>query len=207
MTDERYVYKQTEMERKMLSRGAYNKKNGSKSKMCRLPSDGMTNDEKKALNGEIMKYDLSKPMNWKQFKNMPSDLQNEYLLKLTDVIGAGRKDIAEMFGIGEQSLSDYLFHTHKGVYYFKGKKRDQESFMKWFCGDADKKNEEENETIVDEQVIEEDVVETSKKDDVARSFVEHGDLMFYGTAIQIFENMMRILDEKKKYRMRIEFDI
>lgn len=194
MTDERYVFQQTERERKRLSRGAYSKKNGSKSRMCRLPSDGMTKAEKQALNGEVMKYELSKPMNWKQFKAMPKDIQKEYLQKLTDDIGASRKDIAEMFGIKAQQLSDYLLINHKGEYYFRGKKRNQEAFLKWFCGETEKEPEKLPECVAEKEIEKESV-----------SLIEMGELEFCGSAKEIFENMIRFLDDKVVYRIRIGF--
>lgn len=193
MTDERYVFEQTERERKRLSRGAYNKKNGSKSKMCRLPSDTMTRAEKKAMNGEVISYDLSKPMNWNQFKSMPKDIQGEYLRKLTDGIGAGRNDVAEMFGVGAQKLSDYLLTNHKGECFFRGKRRNHEAFMKWCCGDV----------TTEEKAVEN--MEEREKETVSTSFIEAGELEFCGSAKEIFENMIKFLDGNEKYRIRIGF--
>lgn len=151
------------------------------------------------MNGEVMSYDLSKPMNWSQFRAMPADIQKEYMQKLTDDIGASRKDVADMFGITAQNLSDYLLGNHKGVYFFRGKKTNQEAFMKWCCGDVEKKDE-----VV--EVVEEVATNTDEKEvEKATSFIEVGELEFYGTAKEVFDKMIMFLDGNEKYRIRIGF--
>ena len=147
-------------------------------------------------------YNLSMPMTWNTFKEMPNDLQKEYLLMLTNDIGAGRTDIADMFGIGVQKLSDYLLSKHKGEYYFRGKKRDQEAFLRWYCGE---KAEKEPEDVVS---IQEEVqpVKAEEVKEPSRSVIEFGKLEFCGKAKEIFEKMMRILDGDTKYRVRIGFE-
>ena len=96
------------MQRKNLASQAKHRKRGSKSKKCTLPSDGMTNKQWKERNGEVMTYDLSKPMKWTKFKYMPADLQREYLEKLRDEHGALQKDVAAMLGITPNSFSNYV---------------------------------------------------------------------------------------------------
>ena len=44
------------LQKKRIARGAYHRKNGSKSKRCTLPSDYLTAAEKRKLNGEVMDY-------------------------------------------------------------------------------------------------------------------------------------------------------
>ena len=195
MTDERYVFQQTERERKRISRGAYNKKNGSKSKMCRLPSDGMTKAEKQAMNGEVMSYELNKPMNWNQFKVMPNDIQKEYLLKLTDELGAGRKEVADMFGVNTQSLSDYLLSKHKGVCFFRGKRRNTEAFMKWLCSDT-----AEN---VKDSGSETEVIENKRC--TFNEVVEAGNLILCGTAKDICGMIERVIGNNTRYKVQIKF--
>lgn len=93
-------------ERKVLARSARYRKNGSKSKNCPLPSDRLTKAQLKGLSGEVMTYNLNKPMTWADFKYMPADLQKEYLENLK-ANGATQKDAAEMLGVASNSLSKY----------------------------------------------------------------------------------------------------
>ena len=59
MTDEEYIFRQTERERKRDGRGAFNRVCGSKSKKCSLPSDHMTRKEIIAMSGEVQTYTLN----------------------------------------------------------------------------------------------------------------------------------------------------
>lgn len=74
MNDFEYDVKQ----KKALARNAIHRKGGSRSKRCTLSTDHMTKAEWKRRNGEIMSYDMSKPLSWKEWKSMPDDLQVEY---------------------------------------------------------------------------------------------------------------------------------
>lgn len=103
MTNEEYCFKQTIKKRKSLARGSFYKKCGSKSKKCSLPSDKMTAKQRKELNGQVMSYNLNKPMTWKEFKELPTDIQKIYLLGLEGK-GASNRDISVMFEIGEETL-------------------------------------------------------------------------------------------------------
>ena len=69
-------------EKKRIAAGARARKCGSKSKRCTLPSDYLTPKQKKGLNGEVKTYNLSAPMTYGEFRDMPEDLQREYLTKL-----------------------------------------------------------------------------------------------------------------------------
>ena len=42
LSDEEYVFRKDIQEKKSIGRGAFHKKNGSKSKKCNFPSDYMT---------------------------------------------------------------------------------------------------------------------------------------------------------------------
>ena len=44
-----------------------------------LPSDFLTEKQREALNGECKSYKLGSPMQWEQFKEMPTDLQAMYI--------------------------------------------------------------------------------------------------------------------------------
>lgn len=92
------------MKKKRIARGAAARKCGSKSRRCTLPSDYLTDAQKKARNGKMSTYNLSKPMTYEQFKLMPRDLQREYLLKLRNDMHASSRVIAQMFGCSYETV-------------------------------------------------------------------------------------------------------
>ena len=118
-------------QRKNIGQQAKHKKNGSRSKKCRLPSDHMTKKQLKGLSGEVMTYNLSKPMTWVEFKYMPEDLQKQYLEKLRNEYGARGTELAEMFGINKGSLSQYCKRRNWNIFEHSGGYRDKHSRMKW----------------------------------------------------------------------------
>lgn len=92
------------MTKKRIARGAAARKCGSKSRRCTLPSDYLTDAQKKARNGKMSTYNLSKTMTYEQFKLMPRDLQREYLLKLRNDMHASSRVIAQMFGCSYETV-------------------------------------------------------------------------------------------------------
>lgn len=91
-------------EKKRIAAGARARKCGSKSKRCTLPSDYLTAKQKKGLNGKMKTFNLSAPMNYGEFKNMPKDLQKEYLTKLYLEWGVGTVEIGKMFGCSSETV-------------------------------------------------------------------------------------------------------
>jgi hypothetical protein len=95
-------------EKKRIARGAYAKKNGSRSKKCTMPDDYLTPAQRKKLNGPTVTYKLGEPMAWAQFTGMPRDLQRKFIEKLRDEYKATSAMIShEMFGMAESTLSRY----------------------------------------------------------------------------------------------------
>lgn len=94
MNDFEYEVRQ----RKILARQSRYKKNGSKSRRCSLSSDRMTDKQWKERCGAIMVYNLGKPMMWQEFKEMPSDMQKEYIESLIQKYSVTASDLARMFG-------------------------------------------------------------------------------------------------------------
>ena len=83
----------------ITARSARNVKRGSRSKKVTLPHDHMTNAEWKRRNGTVNNYNLSRPMRYSTFREMPQDLQKEYLRSLIAKYHANRQAIADMMGI------------------------------------------------------------------------------------------------------------
>lgn len=106
MTDLQYVYKQDIREKKSTGRGAFYKKNGSKSKKCTLPSDYLTRKEKMAMSGECKTYDMRKFYTYEEFKQFPDDIRLQYLNSLIN-----------RYDVTIAAIADELFHiTPTGLY-------------------------------------------------------------------------------------------
>lgn len=103
MTDEAYVFRQTELERKRIGRGDFNKKRQG-GRHVRLPSDNLTNKEWKKMNGEIKTYNMNAPVSWKEFRAWPTDIQREYLMTQMKRYNVGTPEFAYMFGVSETHL-------------------------------------------------------------------------------------------------------
>ena len=112
MTDERYVFNQDVAERSKMKTGAFHKKNGSKSKKCTLPSDHLTEAQKKKLSGPCFTINMNEPFHdWKKFKSLPQSMQAAYINGLVENYGARRSDIAEMLGTTATNFSAYCCHA------------------------------------------------------------------------------------------------
>lgn len=96
MTDEEYIFRQTERERKRNGRGAFNRVCGSKSKKCSLPSDHMTRKEIIAMSGEVQTYTLNEAHLWTEIENWPDEIRAQYFKKLFIEMNATGYEIADM---------------------------------------------------------------------------------------------------------------
>lgn len=103
MTNEEFVFHQTELERKRTARGAYNKKRQG-GRHVRLPSDNMTKKEMQAMNGEIQTYKLNEPMTWQEFRAMPDDIRRQYILGLRERYDASSGMFCQMFGVSKPTF-------------------------------------------------------------------------------------------------------
>lgn len=95
MTDAEYVFNQDIRDKKRIGRGSFNKKCGSKSKKCTLPSEYLSRKEKKKLNSTVTEWNLNKFYSLADFKSMPNDLKVEYVNRLLDSYEISIKVIAE----------------------------------------------------------------------------------------------------------------
>ena len=95
------------MQKKRIARGAAHMKHGSKSKKCTLPSDYLTDAQKRRLNGPVSTYKLDEPMSWESFKAMPEDLQKKYILNLQETYQANDKMIAKLFGKSDVTVGEH----------------------------------------------------------------------------------------------------
>lgn len=133
MTDFEYDIKQ----KKQIARSAFARKNGSKSKYCSLPSDNMTVAQWKKRNGDIMSYDLKKPLNWMQFITMPVDLQKEYLRNLSEQYHVTIRCLSDLFGVSWDTVNKHVKTNHPWFKVKRGSQmspQDKAGFAEFLCG-------------------------------------------------------------------------
>lgn len=95
MTDFDYDVKQ----KKNIAHGAFARKRGSKSKKCTLPSDLLTDAQKRKLNGPCVEVKLDEPMQWETFKSLPVSLAKEYIAHLREAYNPSQTMLGNMFGV------------------------------------------------------------------------------------------------------------
>ena len=105
MNDAAYAFKEDVKERKSMLSGARHKKNGSKSRSCKLPYESLSYYQRKKLNGEVKSYPMNRPMTWKEFQTYPDDLQETYLATLVDGFNVSMKQVGDMMGCCNTTLN------------------------------------------------------------------------------------------------------
>ena len=140
MNDYEYALMEENRDRAITARSArHTRTHCGKGGRVRLPSDNLTKKELKAMSGECIKYaSLKKPMTWKDFKNLPEDLQKEYIRWLRNKFEVPDKHIANMFNIAKGTLSAHLqkLNLSQGDSgHGNGKKLWRiDEFRAWLCG-------------------------------------------------------------------------
>lgn len=204
MGDAEYLFNQTSYEAKRLARGAYAKKGGSRSKRCTLPSDKLTERQRKELNGKMATYNLSKPMSWKNFKSLPDDLKVKYIRHLIDDCKGRCCDVAVMFGITPVYLGTYLKESSLNYPSFPhtGKRKPDPEWEAFMAPDepvAEPIQEPTEEPIVDP------APPVSVKLDTQDVVCRNGILHYIGKPALVFENAFKTLDSNKDYYISISF--
>lgn len=102
-------------QKKRIAYGARHRVCGSKSTKCSLPSDNLTKKQWKERCGEMVSYNMSKPMTWEVFCKLPSETQKEYLLYLIDRYSVSAREISKMLNISPSYFSRYCSSNNVGV--------------------------------------------------------------------------------------------
>lgn len=203
MDDATYLFNQTSYGAKRLARGAYAKKNGSKTKKCSLPSDHLTERQRKELNGKVETYNLSKPMSWNTFRKMPDDLKVKYLSSLVNDYDARCKDIADMFGVG----ANYLSLQVKDIGFSFPHTGRRTPDKKWldFIAPEPPKPEPIPEPVEEPNVPDEPParVKLDDPDTICKS----GNILYYGKPADVFQRAFEVLDKNTIYGIHISFKI
>jgi len=97
------------MMKKRIANQARHKKGTKGRKGCRLPSDYLTEREKKKMNGEVKTVKLGVPMKWDEFKKLSKNLKLEYLNDIKEKYHPSIRQYAELFGAPKTTVQAY-FH-------------------------------------------------------------------------------------------------
>ena len=209
MTDAEFTYHSTNKERAVLSRMARSKQNGAKSKKCSLPSDGMTRKEWKEKNGEVITYNLSKPMSWAEYKKLPDDVKKEYIEKLVVKYNATGAMLARMLCVSDNYLTAHLRELFGGETPLRRGGHSKPS-AEWFEFLAPYEASEEAPTEDAKELIK--VKETQqtqpqrvKLEDKAMFSVEHGEVTIKGQPNAALAKFLMLLELEAEYTFMISF--
>ena len=212
MNDVEFILKEDIKEKKQEGRGYYHKKNGSKSKKCRLPSDSLSKKEIEKMNGECKVYNLNKPMSYSNFCAMPVDLRIKYLEMLRDKFGANQIEISKMMGVADTTLASHRAKFLDGKPMFRSYKHsrlDVEEWNKFING------EDADDAVVAEP--DEKLGDTRSVDDSAdttfllynrvasKADIINGSMSLRGKADDIFRKMTDILGCENEYEIYVCF--
>lgn len=164
LSDEEYIYRQDIKEKKSAGRGAFYKKNGSKSKKCSLPSDFMSRKEIKKLSGECNSWSMKEFYSYKEFKKMPDDLALQYVNSLINRFNIGIGIISEdVMGCTSMALKNNL--KSRGVLEYVNKSPSGGAASKGRIALADAMSKAKRE----KEIKMEEPVENSKEDSMSES--------------------------------------
>lgn len=108
-----------------------------------MSTDRMTRKQWEERCGKVVTYQLGKPMGWEEFKQIPANLQKEYLLDLIHKYSATASDLARMFDITPQTVTRFCGNQEIGIEFSRGKRMPKEcrvEFEKFLSGNDDTAN-------------------------------------------------------------------
>lgn len=155
-------------EKKALVPSSKHRVCGSKSKKCSLPSDNLTEAQKRKLNGPCETYAINKPCDYKTFKAMPHDIAQAWLDYVDGRFQVGIATIVKELWTGEVSApgaSLYLKRNDLKIALHKGsvKQETMKAFLKWIEGDDTKTVPAAEEAVPIEEAPQEPAEEPRQK--------------------------------------------
>lgn len=139
-------------QKKSIAHSAMKRKCGSKSKRCKLPSDNISRKQWNERCGEVVSYQIGKPMTWREFGKLPKDLKEEYLNNLISEYSANARNMADMFGVSVATVFRVVKNEGLNVKFQKGRHPtgfEAEQFQRFLSGTLGC-NEQESELCVNE---------------------------------------------------------
>ena len=216
--------------RKALTYGARHKKNGSKSKKCSLPSDGMTKKQWKERCGKVVSFSFDSPIIWSDFKNLGKETQTKYINNLMHKYGISCAEIAEMMGVCAGTVRRHIKENGLDVHLHRGggvSKVNRERWEKFINGgatpenakddseDQPERNEVEPTECVTESVTVPAVESRSSKSaeratwKPSRAMMRRFSIDFDGELRieEIANSLLSVLGDSARGMLHIEFDV
>lgn len=137
MNDETYAFISDVKEKNSTARSARHKRTHcGKGGRVRLPSDNLSKKELQKMNGEVKRYRLNSPMDWKEFKSMPDDLKITYINLLRKKFGVPDCWVGEMLGVDKSKMSTEIkrIGLGHGIKHGGNRSWDKEGFLGWWHG-------------------------------------------------------------------------
>lgn len=136
MTDEEYIFRTECADKKRTARGSFNRiTHAGRGGKVKMPSDYLTKKEREAMNGELITYQMNKPMSWAQFKKMPDDTKREYINSIIHKYDPQQTAVAAMFGVTPRTL--YALCEELGIRFKRGgrqRENKNDAFWAWVNG-------------------------------------------------------------------------
>lgn len=126
MDDIKYEYVTDIKQKKSTARGA--KYKNRKHRGCSLPSDNLTNAQRKKMNGKMQEIDLNRHYTWKELKGFSALIQLDYINNLVRKWNCNNSQLMQALDISANSFYDirkritdatgrlFLRGRHNGVY-------------------------------------------------------------------------------------------
>lgn len=166
--------------KKQIGYSAIKRKCGSKSRKCSLPSDRLTTKQWNERCGNVMSYQIGKPMQWLEFQKLPKDLKEEYLNNLIEKYSANAKNMAEMFGVNPATIFRVVKNDGLNVRFLRGKHPtgDQlQAYQRFLDGEE---YESDNVCLGVPEEEHEDVQQQDSRDDGPRTQLDSFTMNFSG---------------------------
>lgn len=207
MTEGEFLFRQTERESKRIARGSYNRKCGSKSKKCSLPSDKLTKGEWKRMNGPVNSFNpasTKKEYRWDVFTAMPLDIQKTYLQNLVEKHGARVCDIADFLGTNAGNMSNFLWRKKIKLDTNKARKPSLAwlDFLK-ADGEEEPKPDVETPAFNNAPIVEAVVDEPTPALDTDFK-VENIGYRAVGDPLVIFAQIAKLIEPGSRYRVNVD---
>ena len=195
MIDEKFTLVETNRERANIARSArYVNRKGKGS--VKIGVEYRTEKELQALNGEVKSYDLSKVLSYKEFKELPDDLKNEYFHALYEKHGASNNCLVSLWHVSSNTISFYRkLYGVRGT--SKGRDTHREALWKAFISVP--------KAFTEEGPKEEPMPKKEEQAKEIWSGVFYMNIGIEGTAIEVADMLVKLFN-KGQYRFEITVD-
>lgn len=209
MTDERFVYTSDIRERKGMANGARGVKNGSRSKACSLPSDGMSAAQWKKQNGPVENVQLGQPMSWAELKKLKPHLQYLYLDYVVNHYKARRVDLLEMLGVSTATFWKFEKTLPSKLNYGGGARKVSPEFEAFIAGDP--QNAPDAPTVAQDAPTEQEAASASVEPQEAtqveqRPVIVAGSVTVCGSANDALAALLRLVKPSVRYKFTVSFE-